>query len=93
VKGPGQVFALAAEVLDAPEWSAQVQAAVAVLADEVDHSSLCASCHLDAEMVTTVEILSGRFDVTLVDIADAVVELAEVLVPTSRRPCERWKAA
>jgi hypothetical protein len=87
------VFALAAEVLDAPEWSAQVQAAVAVLADEVDHNSVCASCHLDGDMVTVVGILSGRSDATLVDIADAVVELAEVLMPPTQRPCERWKAA
>jgi hypothetical protein len=76
-----------------PRVAAEVQAAVAVLADEVEHSSLCLSCHLDADMVIAVEVLSGRFDVTLVNIAEAVVELAEVLVPSTRRPCERWKVA
>jgi hypothetical protein len=93
VSGPPRVFALAAEVLDAPEWPAQVQVAVAVLADEVEHSSICTRCHLDPDMASAVDVLSGRFDATLVAIADAVVELAEVLIPTTRRPCERWKAA
>jgi hypothetical protein len=65
--------------LSCPTWAGQVVAWKDVLADRVNFD----------DMASAVEMLSGRFDVTLVDIADAVVELADVLVPPFRRPCDR----
>lgn len=84
------VFALAAERLDVQPWPAEVRDAVEVLAAEVEHAGgcgLCAAAWEELPMVVAA-LTGGGYNPGWAALADAAVELADVLRVVERR-CAR----